>query len=130
MVRWIAPILSFTADEIWRCMPGDRTAPVFTAEWYDALEELPADAELGRDFWQLLMQVKGEVNRELDLNLSEESGATTLAGAVIAEHGGIPSVGTWLSLKDGVQLEVVAADPRRVLRVRVHPAPETTDDTG
>ena len=26
MVRWIAPILSFTADEIWRCMPGDRAA--------------------------------------------------------------------------------------------------------
>jgi putative hemolysin len=71
-----------------------------------------------------------EVNRELDLNLSEETGATTLAGAVIAEHGGIPSVGTWLSLKDGVQLEVVAADPRRVLRVRVHPAPGTSDDNG
>ncbi len=69
-----------------------------------------------------------EVNRELDLDLSEESGATTLAGAVIAEHGGIPSVGTWLSLADGVQLEVVAADPRRVLRVRIHPAPPREND--
>jgi hypothetical protein len=29
-----------------------------------------------------------------------------------------------------VQLEVVAADPRRVLRVRVHPAPGGTDDSG
>ena len=71
LARWIAPILSFTADEIWRCMPGDRTAPVFTALWYDALAELPADAELGRDFWRLLMQVKDEVNRELERRRNE-----------------------------------------------------------
>ena len=33
-VRWIAPILSFTAHEIWGHMPGDRSSSVFVAEWY------------------------------------------------------------------------------------------------
>jgi isoleucyl-tRNA synthetase len=29
MVRWLAPILSFTADEIWGFMPGKRGESVF-----------------------------------------------------------------------------------------------------
>jgi isoleucyl-tRNA synthetase len=43
MVRWIAPILSFTADEIWRCLPGQREANVMFATWYEGLASLPAE---------------------------------------------------------------------------------------
>ena len=35
LVRWIAPVLSFTADEIWRLLPGDRSASVFLQGWWD-----------------------------------------------------------------------------------------------
>src|SRR5699024_5718982 len=41
LVRWLAPILSFTADEIWEHIPGEREPSVFLAEWYSAL--LPLD---------------------------------------------------------------------------------------
>jgi isoleucyl-tRNA synthetase len=34
LVRWIAPILSFTADEIWQALPGDRSASVFAQRWH------------------------------------------------------------------------------------------------
>jgi isoleucyl-tRNA synthetase len=34
LVRWMAPIMSFTADEIWGYLPGDREKYVFTGEWY------------------------------------------------------------------------------------------------
>jgi len=34
MVRWIAPILSYTADEIWQMMPGDRRVTVFAQPWH------------------------------------------------------------------------------------------------
>ncbi|WP_366504377.1 isoleucine--tRNA ligase [Polycyclovorans algicola] len=34
LVRWIAPITSFTADEIWQLMPGDRSASVFAQRWH------------------------------------------------------------------------------------------------
>jgi isoleucyl-tRNA synthetase len=37
MVRWMAPILSFTAEEIWQHMPGPRDKTVFTATWYEGL---------------------------------------------------------------------------------------------
>ncbi len=41
MVRWLAPILSFTAEEIWRFMPGSRAESVFLTTW----AELPAVAD-------------------------------------------------------------------------------------
>ncbi|MGC6746388.1 class I tRNA ligase family protein [Escherichia coli] len=30
LVRWMAPILSFTADEVWGYLPGEREKYVFT----------------------------------------------------------------------------------------------------
>ena len=38
LVRWVAPILSFTAEEIWENLPGERGESVFLAQWYQALQ--------------------------------------------------------------------------------------------
>ena len=37
MVRWLAPILSFTAEEIWKLLPGYASGPksVFLTTWHD-----------------------------------------------------------------------------------------------
>jgi isoleucyl-tRNA synthetase len=43
MSRWLAPILSFTADEVWRHIPGERAESVFLAAWYDGLFALDAE---------------------------------------------------------------------------------------
>jgi isoleucyl-tRNA synthetase len=51
MVRWLAPILSFTAEEIWRFLPGERAASVFLTTWY----ELPAGARPRMD-WNLVLR--------------------------------------------------------------------------
>ncbi|CAB5505082.1 Isoleucyl-tRNA synthetase (EC [Bathymodiolus thermophilus thioautotrophic gill symbiont] len=40
MVRWLAPVLSFTAEEIWQSMPSEKTHSIFLQEWY---QELNAD---------------------------------------------------------------------------------------
>jgi isoleucyl-tRNA synthetase len=66
LARWIAPVLSFTAEELWRAIPGRRDATVFTAEWYEGLQELPAGEPLGETYWQQLMEVKSAVNRVLE----------------------------------------------------------------
>ncbi len=36
MVRWLAPILSFTAEEIWQALPGCAREPqsVFLTTWH------------------------------------------------------------------------------------------------
>lgn len=65
LVRWIAPILSFTADEIWQTLPGERKEPVFAQEWY----QLPQAQEPGKmdtKFWEFIADVKAAVNKELE----------------------------------------------------------------
>jgi len=65
-VRWIAPILSFTADEIWQHLPGERGDTVFYETWYEGLTALPQNAELGRNYWTRISAVKEAVNKCLE----------------------------------------------------------------
>jgi isoleucyl-tRNA synthetase len=66
LVRWIAPILAFTAEEIWQFLPGERNESVMLNTWYQGLSELPEGTELDREFWEQVMAVKASVNKELE----------------------------------------------------------------
>lgn len=81
LVRWIAPILAFTAEEIWNFLPGERAESVMLATWYDGLTELPADAELDRAYWDEVMAAKAAVNKELE----NQRSAKTIGGNLQAE---------------------------------------------
>ncbi len=63
LVRWIAPILSFTADEIWQAIPTQKET-VFTAEWYDGLFD--ANDTISDDDWQTVRTVKDAVNKAIE----------------------------------------------------------------
>ncbi|HEY2346692.1 MAG TPA: isoleucine--tRNA ligase [Xanthomonadaceae bacterium] len=43
MVRWLAPMLAFTAEEIWQLMPGVRGESVLFETWYDGLDPMSAE---------------------------------------------------------------------------------------
>ena len=62
MVRWLAPILSYTADEIWGFMPGKRSESVFLETWH-ALPKVKADAIDWNLFIQLKTAVAGEIEK-------------------------------------------------------------------
>ncbi|CUB03908.1 isoleucine--tRNA ligase [Marinomonas fungiae] len=64
--RWISPILSFTADEIWESLPGERSESVFLDTWYEGLFELSGDEALGRDFWKQVLDAKMATNKVLE----------------------------------------------------------------
>ncbi|SHG60837.1 isoleucyl-tRNA synthetase [Marisediminitalea aggregata] len=66
LVRWMAPITSFTAQEIWQEMPGERGKFVFTETWYDGFNSFTQDGALDDDFWQQIMAVKDAVNHALE----------------------------------------------------------------
>jgi isoleucyl-tRNA synthetase len=66
LVRWIAPILSFTAEEIWENLPGERSDSVFLEQWYEGLGTLDDSEAMGRDYWQQMMAVRTAVNREME----------------------------------------------------------------
>jgi len=65
LVRWLAPILTFTAEEIWQFMPGDREESVFLATWYQHLAELN-NKIMDQAYWELIRQVRDAVNREIE----------------------------------------------------------------
>lgn len=65
LVRWISPILSFTAEEVWSAMPGERVASVHLAEWHVWPDDL-TDAAIDDSDWQLIYQVKEAVNKALE----------------------------------------------------------------
>jgi isoleucyl-tRNA synthetase len=71
LVHWLAPILSFTAEEIWRHLPGARAESVFLSTWH----ELPESPEDELD-WPALITLRAEVARELErLRAASEIGA-------------------------------------------------------
>ena len=65
MVRWIAPVLSFTAEEIHRHVPGERSESIFFESWYEGLFELD-DAPAARERWRLIMKVRDEVSKSIE----------------------------------------------------------------
>jgi len=66
LARWVAPILAFTAEEIYENIPGEHLDSVHLEEFYDGLSLLPEDFDYGRNFWSEVMEVKGAVNKCLE----------------------------------------------------------------
>lgn len=60
-----------------------------------------------------------EINRELDIELEQGPGWSTLAGLLINQTQRIPEPGTTITLPDGIEAEIVDADPTRIRQVRL-----------
>ena len=82
LVRWMAPIMSFTADEIWGYLPGDREKYVFTGEWYEGLFGLADDEAMNDGFWDELLKVRGEVNKVIEQARADKKVGGSLEAAV------------------------------------------------
>lgn len=81
LVRWLAPILSFTAEEIWQHLPGDRSESVFLNQWYDGLGG-HEQRDLSDEFWSQVMTVREAVSRELEKARKEKLIGSSLAAEV------------------------------------------------
>ena len=83
--RWIAPILTFTAEEMWSFLPGEREGHVLFATWYDGLAPLPADAALNAERFDRLLALREQVAKVLEpMRASGEIGAALDAEIAIA----------------------------------------------
>ena len=83
LTRILAPVLSFTADEIWQRLPGEREASVhlaaFPASMADSLdEELEAR-------YERLRKVRNEVTKQLETARSEKQLGQSLEAKVLLE---------------------------------------------
>jgi isoleucyl-tRNA synthetase len=70
LARWLAPILSFTAEEIWRNIPGEHGKSVLLSTWAELPHMFPAGdeaaARFDMDYWQDVLAVREAVGKELE----------------------------------------------------------------
>lgn len=76
---WLAPILSFTAEEVWRYIPGTQGSSVFTQTWYSSW---PSIAAVDMSDWEELHLIRDEVNKALEETRQKGDIGSALAAEV------------------------------------------------
>lgn len=79
LVRWISPILSFTADEIWDYLPGNRGESVFFETWYN---NAPDMNDIDFSVWETFQSVRDEVNKALERKRADNELGSALEAEV------------------------------------------------
>ncbi len=127
LVRWLAPILSFTAEEIWQHMPLQRDESVFFSQWYEAFPDIHLDSEQ-QTYWSWLMRVRDEVNKVLEARRSAGDMGSALDAEVYLY--GDPSVYDRLSkLEDELRFVLITSNASvKPLEQRDEEAKETALD--
>jgi len=82
LTRWLAPILTFTAEEASENLPGKRPVSILYSEWYQALETLPQDAPLDNTFWRTVLEIRGIVGPVLEALRSDKTIGSSLDAEV------------------------------------------------
>jgi isoleucyl-tRNA synthetase len=125
LVRWLAPILSFTAEEIWRHIPGSREDSVMLSTWYELPPAYYSEGEIlkqmGRDFWDRIIRVREAVSKELERLRADGR----IGSSLDAE------VDLYADEETAAMLQAVRDELRFILitsYARVHPGGERPDD--
>jgi len=81
LVRIMAPVLSFTSDEVWQFMPGNREESVHLAEFPCMNPEWKDDQLVTR--WERIIKVRADVSKALELARVAKTIGHSLDAAVI-----------------------------------------------
>ncbi len=108
LVRWVAPVLSFTADEIWRVMPGVRGESVFMAEWWSLPPAAP-DAIPDSD-WVLIARARNAVNKVLEGK--KETGIQKSLEAEVVLYADDALASALGKLKDELRFVLITSEAR------------------
>lgn len=80
--KLVAPILSFTAEEIWSSIPGERPQSVQLTQFSEGMALLAESQEMNDAYWTRVMAVKTAVNKELERQRSEKLIGSALSAEV------------------------------------------------
>jgi len=109
MVRWLAPILSFTAEEIWQFLPGSSNESIFLQTWYEGLEA---------KFNNHSIDVSRDINNHLRKELEEMRRDKIIGSSLDAEvdiYCKDENYHALLELKDELRFVFITSD------AKVHP---------
>ncbi|OUD13106.1 isoleucine--tRNA ligase [Thioflexithrix psekupsensis] len=103
LTHWLAPILSFTSEEIWSYLPGKRPASVFLSTWYEGLVESSQAID-----WTAIFGVREVVSRELEqLRKAEAIGSSLDAEVTIYCDGELYQ--TLMALEDELRFVLITS---------------------
>lgn len=142
LVRLLAPVLSFTSEEIWRYLPGERPVSVQLTDMPE-VEARYLDEELA-ERWERLLAVREQVNKALEVARQQKVIGHSLDASITLVASGaelellrnyqaelaalfIVSQVQVQSGKAELQVEVAAASGRKCERCWVY-SPETGRD--
>jgi len=80
MLRWMAPFLSFTAEEAWKVFGPRGSASIFTETYLD-VRAWEDEALLGR--WKRIAEVRAESNRQIEVLRAEGKIGSSLQAEVV-----------------------------------------------
>ena len=108
MVRWLAPVLSFTAEEIWQHLPGEKAESVLFVQWYDGLFRLDASDKLSANEWSYVFALRELVSKQLEeVRAAGKIGAGLSADVDIYYRQAVREPGTDPLVKLGDELRFV-----------------------
>lgn len=82
LVRWLAPLCTFTAEEIWKNLPGDRNESVLMNTWYEAFPNFADVSGVSDATWQSLKTVRDAVNKVVEDKRNDNEIRSALAAEV------------------------------------------------
>ncbi len=88
LVRWLAPILSFTAEEIWHYLPvlNEKEKSIFFERWYEHPQFMSVytlEKNIVHYDWTWLVALRENVNKALEVERAAGSIGSSLAADVI-----------------------------------------------
>ena len=123
LVHWLAPILSFTAEEIWQCLPERTTESVFLSQWPAQGPAIQADPGP----WSWWQQLRQAVNKILERKRLEGAMGSALDAQLIlyvadAHLDAMTQKGDELRfflMTSSVEVQPLAGKPESVVQVMV-----------
>ncbi len=108
-VRWIAPVLSFTADEMWGYLPGEHAGNVLFATWFEGLAPLPEDAVLSAADFDQLLALREQIAKVLEpMRANGQIGAALEAEIAVSVHAALAS--KWQPLAEELRFFLISGD--------------------
>ncbi|MBD8872887.1 isoleucine--tRNA ligase [Rhodanobacter sp. DHB23] len=108
LVRWLAPILAFTAEEIWQALPGQRGESVLLETWYDGLAATQASPEQRR-WWADLLAVRDTAARVLE-GMRKDGRIGAALEAKLAIHADATTVARYAPALDELRFFFITSD--------------------
>jgi isoleucyl-tRNA synthetase len=108
-VRWLAPVLSFTADEMWGFLPGERGESVFLETWYQGLKSMDESTDMGAEFWGRMLEIRTAIAKQLE-NARKEGVIGGTLDAVVDIYAEHEDQARLLSLGDELHFVLITSD--------------------